>query len=496
MRKKSVLLLTVLCVALLCGCGKTETLNSNDPVSQEQPSGKEQQPGKDQADGVGQAQENDGQDTGDDGADGEQETADGTDADGINVDGINADGSDEGDSDAEEPVALSDEELQFFTEFIQNVENYGFLLSAYDAPKDVDLGEVFYSGAGIGEPMSEEEITAYLAAYEQEELYTDCVKIPAQAMEAFLQRKLGVGLEDIPDAFNWRYLQEYDAYYHEAGDTNYASYDCVEGVRQGELYTLRFQTDWLLDDPRSDCETVLRKNGDDYQFVSNRYLGEGESANGAGDPRVRAAYAEALQDLLDNWIMPDGRQVEPDPFWVDRPNENDFCIADVDGDGREELLVALTTVSMADMREVVYEYDPDTGEMRREFQEYPDVTYFDNGMVLARWSDNHTYGEDFWPYHMYRYDADSDEYLYVGCVTSWQKTFHPEGYPDDVDVLGTGTVYSVSDGCVEDFCYDQQQYDEFYEETFGAANEVELQWHLLIEEELELLLTGVSTGDL
>lgn len=484
MRKKSVLLLTVLGIALLCGCGKTETLNSNDPVSQE-PSGKEQQPGKDQADGAGQAQENGGQNTGNESADGEQETSD----------GANADGSDAANLDVEEPVALSDEELQFFTEFIQRMENYGFLLSAYDAPNDVDLGEVFYSGAGIGEPMSEDEIAAYLAAYEQEELYTDCVKVPGEAMDAFLRRKLGIGREDV-DTSGWRYLPEYDAYYHEVGDTNYASYDCVEGVRQGEFYTLRFHTDWLWDDPRSDCEAVLRKNGDDYQFVSNRCLEAGEIAYGAVNSEILAAYAAALQDFLEDQILPDGTEVELDPFWDDRPNENVFCIGDVDRDGTEELLISLTTTYMEDMREAVYEYDPGTGEMRREFQEYPDVTYFDNGMILARWSDNHTYGEDFWPYHMYRYDADSDTYLYVGAVTSWQKTLHPEGYPDDVDVFGTGTVYSVSDGCVEDFCYDQQRYDEFYEETFGTANEVELQWHLLTEEELELLLTGVSTEDL
>lgn len=465
MRKKSVLLWMVLSIALLCSCGDTEMPESDDPVSTGQ------QPGANVA-----------QEDGVEGAGGETEGAEQENAGGE---------SDAQDQNAAEPTALSEEEIRFFTEFIQKMENYGFLLSAYDAPEDVDLGEVFYGGAGIDEVMSDEEIAAYLAAYQQEEIYTDCVKVPRERVDAFLHSKLGIGLEEIREPFAWRYLSEFDSYYHEAGDTNYTAYDCVEGVREGDLYTLHFHTDWFWEDMRSDCETVIRKSGEEYQFVSNRYIGSNESGYGAGDPEVRAAYAAALQNLLENLIMPDGTQVELDSFWEDRPNENEFSIADVDGDGVEELIVALTTTYIADMREEVYEYDPATKKMRRELQEWPYVTYFDNGMILAGWSHNHTYGDDFWPYNMYRYDMASDEYLYMGCVTSWQKEFQPEGYPDDVDVSGTGTVYAITYGeeYTGEYDYDQLQYDQFYEEIFGMANEIELRWHLITEEELDILFT-------
>lgn len=476
MRKKSVLFFMVLGVILFCGCGNKKAPEADVPTS------------------AGQQAETDGEQaagTKDDGSEeggfGEAGAGEGAGAGQETTDKTASGEADTQQNGAAEPLAISDEEIQFFTEFIQKTENYGFLLSEYDTPESVNLDEVFYGGAGIDETMPDEEISAYLAAFEQDELYTDCIKIVRERMDAFLRRKLGIGLEDVPDAFNWRYLPEYDAYYHEAGDTNYTSYDCVGGTKEGDFYTLHYHTDWLWDDPYSDCETVLKKNGDEYQFVSNRCLEVSGSAYGEGDPEVRAAYMAALQNFLENLTLPDGTQVELDPYWEDRPNENEFCIADVDGDGREELLVALTTTYMADMVEEVYEYDPDIQEMRKEMQEFPYVTYFDNGMILAAWSHNHTYGEDFWPYNMYRYDADSDTYLYMGCVTSWQKTFQPEGYPDDVDVSGTGTVYAITygDEGVEDFCYNQEQYDQFYEETFGAANEIELQWHLLTGGELD-----------
>ncbi|MBD5532894.1 MAG: hypothetical protein HDQ98_11995 [Lachnospiraceae bacterium] len=469
MRKKSVLLFLVLSIALLCSCGDAETPESDDPAMTEQQPDVNVAQG-DGSEAAGGADEDAEQGTSDENAVGE---------------------SDAQDQDAAGLTPLSEEEIQFFTDLIQKMENYGFLLSAYDTPEDVDLGEVFYSGAGIDEAMSDEEIEAYLTERQQEEIYTDCVKVSRERIDAFLRAKLGIGLEEIRTPFPWFYLSEFDSYYHEAGDTNYTPYDCVEGVREGDLYTLRFHTDWFWEDLRSDCETVIRKSGEEYQFVSNRYLDGSEIGYGTGDSEVRAAYAAALQNLLENMIMPDGTEVELDPFWENRPNENEFCIADVDGDGTEELIIALTTTYMADMREEVYEYDPVTQKMRKELQEFPYVTYLDNGMIFSWWSHNDSYGEDFWPYNIYRYDRVSDEYLYMGCVTGWQKEFQPEGYPDDVDVSGTGTVYSITYGEEYTGEYDQLQYDQFYEEIIGMANELELQWYQITEEDLNILFADL-----
>ncbi|MCI8454225.1 MAG: hypothetical protein HFE84_06380 [Lachnospiraceae bacterium] len=181
-------------------------------------------------------------------------------------------------TDSEAPFAkrteLSAEECKFFTNFIQEVENYGFLLSDYDTPHDVHLDPVFYIGAGIGEEIPKEDLPRYLAATGQEELMTDCLKLPRQSIEDFLQRKLGIGLRDIHTPFEWLYLSEFDSYYHEAGDTNYFLFSCTEGSRQENIYTLRFtpEEDWgsLL----SGCETVLIKTEGEYRFVSNHFLTE------------------------------------------------------------------------------------------------------------------------------------------------------------------------------------------------------------------------------
>ncbi|MDE5747302.1 MAG: hypothetical protein K2I21_06970, partial [Acetatifactor sp.] len=131
---------------------------------------------------------------------------------------------------------------------------------------------VLYGGAGFGEEIPEEDIPLYLAQTQQEEVYTDCTKMTRQDIEDFLQRKLGVGLEDMSRPLEMVYVDQTDAYYHQAGDTNYVPFACTGGTRQGDTYTLHFTpaADWFTG--FGDCETVLIKTGDDYRFISNRAL--------------------------------------------------------------------------------------------------------------------------------------------------------------------------------------------------------------------------------
>ena len=58
---------------------------------------------------------------------------------------------------------ITDEEMQFFSEFVQTGNNYGFLMSAYDTPADVNLGEICFNGLGASSQLgiSEEEREAY-----------------------------------------------------------------------------------------------------------------------------------------------------------------------------------------------------------------------------------------------------------------------------------------------------------------------------------------------
>lgn len=172
----------------------------------------------------------------------------------------------------EEARELSKEELDELTKFVQQSGNYGFLLSEYDAPEDVELGEVFHNGAGFSEEMTTQEVEAYLKECDQEELQTDCVKVTANNVEDLLQKSLGIGLADMHTRMDGVYLEDYDAYYHEAGDTNYISFVCESGQVKGDIYTVKFVNESEDVSPVYAVETTLKKTAEGYHFLSNRNL--------------------------------------------------------------------------------------------------------------------------------------------------------------------------------------------------------------------------------
>lgn len=172
----------------------------------------------------------------------------------------------------EETTVLSQEEKAFFTDFVQKRENYGFLLSDYDTPGEVDLQEVLYCGADFGEPIPQEDVPLYLAAAQKEFIETDCVKFPRQDLETFLEKKMGIGLGEVSRPFEWLYIPELDAYFHEAGDSNYVYFSCTAGERQGDIFILRFSPVNEWDQWLGERETVLVKTEEGYRFLSNHVL--------------------------------------------------------------------------------------------------------------------------------------------------------------------------------------------------------------------------------
>lgn len=164
---------------------------------------------------------------------------------------------------------LTIDEVQEFEDYLNRIDNYGFMLSMYESPVQVDLGQVFYVGAGMEIlPMSEEERQAYLKTTGMEEIYTDVTHLTTAQIEGFLQEKLGVTLQDMENEFSWTYVPEYDSYYHQAGDTNWMSWDCVSGRETAEgTYVLKLDCPY---DYAYDCEVTLKEAGDGYQFISNQ----------------------------------------------------------------------------------------------------------------------------------------------------------------------------------------------------------------------------------
>lgn len=178
---------------------------------------------------------------------------------------------------------ITAEEMQYFSEFVQKDHNYGFLLSVYDTPEDVDLNEVCYNGVGASavSVISEEEKEAFKKTVPWGEIETDFFRITTAQLNDFLLEKTGLSYEQMHDTLNWTYLPEYDAYYDDHGDTNYRIFNCKGGYTVDEkFYVLRMEPgtfgpsedDYFNGYHQMDYELVLEKCGDTYQFRSNRMI--------------------------------------------------------------------------------------------------------------------------------------------------------------------------------------------------------------------------------
>ncbi len=204
------------------------------------------------------------------------------------------------------------------------------------------------------------------------------------------------------------------------------------------------------------------------------------------------AYKNALEDIYQNLTLPDGTELKTGDGYD--KSENTFAIYDVDHDGKDELVFEYTATYMAAMTAKVYDYDEENDCLKEELSEFPALHFYDNATITADISHNQGYAGDFWPYTFYRYDADDDVYQKVCYVDAWNKEVSEamgsdKEFPEAADKDGDGIVYYVDrqspdDDIEEGHPIDKDAYDTWYEENIGCANEEELPFQNLTEENI------------
>lgn len=170
---------------------------------------------------------------------------------------------------------LDAKELGMLSGFLSQMDAYGFVQSMYEDVRDVNLGAIFYSGAGIEEKgLAEKTADEYLRMSGQEEIYTDYIALKEEDINQLLTDKTGYGLADMHYALGWQYLPESKAYGSEAGDTNYAEPQVVDGVKTPDgTYYVEYHNPWYDSyDEESNCILTLKETDHGYQFVSNRVM--------------------------------------------------------------------------------------------------------------------------------------------------------------------------------------------------------------------------------
>lgn len=210
------------------------------------------------------------------------------------------------------------------------------------------------------------------------------------------------------------------------------------------------------------------------------------------DAGAREAYAQALTTLLHEGRFPDGQLAEFDSQ-LHTMEENKFAICDVDGDGREELILKYNAADMAAQRGLILDYDQSTGTLRTQLDEFPAMTFFQNGAVSAQWSHNQGKGGVFWPYSIYEYRPESDSYSFVGSVEAWDANVDPEHYPRQIDVSNTGFVYYLTSGGGQPSePVDDVQYRAWLDPIVGSGAQQEISFYPLTEDNIQRITHRVN----
>ena len=202
------------------------------------------------------------------------------------------------------------------------------------------------------------------------------------------------------------------------------------------------------------------------------------------DTDTRKAYAATLRNLLYSGILPDGSQTED----MGGGAYSQFAVGDVDGDGKEELVLLYDSDVMASSVGYIIGHDAETGNIYIQLEEFPFFAFLENGNLKALSSHNQTYGE-MWPYKLYQYLPESDSYKLAGYAHAEDKaTFEangvPERYPAKVDISNAGTVYYVGTDTWGTVPIDEADYLEWLKANHGDATKLEIEYLPLTEESI------------
>ena len=202
---------------------------------------------------------------------------------------------------------------------------------------------------------------------------------------------------------------------------------------------------------------------------------------------AKTAYAAALNTLLYEHVFPDGQLYDP---FVDGTGDQ-FALADLHGDGTEELILLATNSYTAGQAGYVLSWVEETGAVRIELCEHPRFTFWDNGYVQAWAAHNQgKAGDVLWPYTLYRYDEESGTYQSVAMVDAWDRalgeTYYDMTFPAETDTSGTGVVYYIMSPDSYDLSnpLDTADFRDWEQWWQGEGRPVEMDWQELTADNL------------
>ena len=136
--------------------------------------------------------------------------------------------------------------LEALEKYLNEDSSYGFLLSSYETPAEIDLNQVFYSGAGFAqEELTDKEKELLLDRIPQTEIRTPVVKVTDEQIEELLSSKAGIAYEDsahpLDQKDGWARIRRTGAWYALRGDTNRKYIQCTDAWEQENTIIVHYR---------------------------------------------------------------------------------------------------------------------------------------------------------------------------------------------------------------------------------------------------------------
>ena len=206
------------------------------------------------------------------------------------------------------------------------------------------------------------------------------------------------------------------------------------------------------------------------------------------DDKINETYYNAIKTLDTTGFLPDGRYC----FYIEQDGRTDVerfqeqraqhyspervAVADVDDDGTAELLFFIEGTCVRDSAEYVYRYSEEKNAFELEFEYSAGCNYYQNGVIKAKpLYSGFIYQDDFWPYSVFQYDENKNEFVLTASVEEIPKVpENPDNFPEEYDKDGDGKVYIISQG--ESVKYlDEQEYLAWKKQIFWMP-EMKIDW--------------------
>ena len=198
--------------------------------------------------------------------------------------------------------------------YLNEESSYGFLLSSYEQPQEIDLNQVFYAGAGFEQKgITEKERKLLLERMPVKEITMPVNKVREEDVEALLKQKTGLSHEEflhpLGDLEEWAHIGRYNSWYTLNAETNRKQILCTDAWEQGDQVIVHYQLGKpvihpLPEDPEepsgTDKSPKTEKSSEaEFSGTSETTAAYAGTAETAADANMAAEIAGTAQTTAD-----------------------------------------------------------------------------------------------------------------------------------------------------------------------------------------------------